>query len=388
MDRMQIAAKQDQSGLLDRINALVPELAKVAPEAEKQGSLCKDVFEKLEHTGVFRSLVPARFGGFEVDMDVYIDVGLTLGRACISTAWNTLFLIEHNHLLTGFSEEFQQELFSAQPYVLMAGAVNPAGGTAKPVEGGYLIKGRWPFGSGIQQSSWAGVSCNLEPGNFATRRMFMIPKSELEILPTWNVSGMCATGSCDIVANDVFVPQDRVSTVSPPEISYDLPILPLLSMAAGIPAVAGAQRALELFTERVSSRHVFGSDKLQSDQVTAQIRLANLTVENQMIELSLREIGRKTTAHGRGVNRLDPGEQQLLRLQMAHLVRRSRNVVRDVMESSGASVHYLSHDLQRIHRDIHVVAGHTVFDVDLQAQAIGKGMLDRAHEKAQQAAQS
>ncbi len=377
----QVSIDQDQSGLLDRIASLVPEIAAAAPKAEEQGALCPDVFKKIEDTGVFRSLVPARFGGYEIDMDLYIDIGLTLGRACVSTAWNTLFLIEHNHLLTGYSEEFQQELFGSQPYVLMAGAVNPAGGTAEPVDGGYIVNGRWPFGSGIQQSSWAGVSCNLEPGNFATRRMFMIPKEEIAVLPTWEVSGMCATGSCDIVVENVFVPENRMTCPEPPKISYDLPILPLLSMAAGIPAVAAAQRALELFTERLSSRHVFGSNKMQSDQVPAQIRLANLTVENQMIELSLRNIGRLATAHGRGEHRLSLNEQQQLRLQMAHLVRRSRNVVRDVMESSGASVHYLKHDLQRFHRDIHVIAGHTVFDVDLQAQNIGKAMLDELHSQ-------
>ena len=42
------------------------------------------------------------------------------------------------------------------------------------------------------------------------------------------------------------------------------------------------------------------------------------------------------------------------------------------MQSSGASVHYLDNELQRIHRDVHMMCAHTVFDVDLVAEGVGK----------------
>jgi alkylation response protein AidB-like acyl-CoA dehydrogenase len=34
-----------------------------------------------------------------------------------------------------------------------------------------------------------------------------VPRTELEILDTWDVSGLCATGSHDVVSDDVFVPE-------------------------------------------------------------------------------------------------------------------------------------------------------------------------------------
>ncbi len=64
-----------------------------------------------------------------------------------------------------------------------------------------------------------------------------------------------------------------------------------------------------------------------------------------------------------------------------HVVRRCRDVVRDVMASSGASVHYLGNELQRIHRDVHMICAHTVFDVDLLAEGLGR-LLIKQHEQA------
>ena len=56
-------------------------------------------------------------------------------------------------------------------------------------------------------------------------------------------------------------------------------------------------------------------------------------------------------------------------------MRRCRDVVRDILASSGASVHYLDHELQRIHRDVHMICAHTVFDVDLLAEGVGRELV-------------
>ena len=43
-------------------------------------------------------------------------------------------------------------------------------------------------------------------------------------------------------------------------------------------------------------------------------------------------------------------------------------------------MHYLDNELQRIHRDVHMIAAHTVFDVDLVAEGVGR-QLDQAPER-------
>jgi hypothetical protein len=80
-------------------------------------------------------------------------------------------------------------------------------------------------------------------------------------------------------------------------------------------------------------------------------------------------------AHADGAIDLNPTDQQELRLAIAHVVRRCRDVIRDIVASSGASVHFLDRELQRIHRDIHMICAHTVFDVDLVRPRASAGPL-------------
>jgi hypothetical protein len=39
-------------------------------------------------------------------------------------------------------------------------------------------------------------------------------------------------------------------------------------------------------------------------------------------------------------------------------------------------VHYLDHELQRIHRDVAMMGAHTVFDLDLAAEQCGRALVD------------
>ena len=134
-------------------------------------------------------------------------------------------------------------------------------------------------------------------------------------------------------------------------------------------------RALELFEGLVFERIPFGTKRAQSTRVPTQVRLANLQVEVDFAETLLRDIAARMQAHADGVIDLDLLAQQQMRLAIAHVVRRCRDVIRDILTASGASVHYLDHELQRLHRDIHMISAHTVFDVDLVAEGVGRALI-------------
>jgi alkylation response protein AidB-like acyl-CoA dehydrogenase len=189
------------------------------------------------------------------------------------------------------------------------------------------------------------------------------------------------------VATDVRVPEQRGSLAVPPHAIARpgapylerIPILPFLSLTAAIPAVGAATRALELFEGLVFERIQFGTKRVQSARVPTQVRLANLRVEVDFAETLLRDIAARVQAHADGATDLDMLAQQQLRLALAHVVRRCRDVIREILASSGASVHYLDHELQRLHRDIHMICAHTVFDVDLVAEGVGRAIV-AAHQ--------
>jgi alkylation response protein AidB-like acyl-CoA dehydrogenase len=373
----------EADGLLDRIRALVPLVAERAADAEQKRKPDDDVIEALKATGVFRSFVPRRFGGYELDLERFVDVGIAVSEACASTGWITTFYMEHNWLLGTFAPELQSEIFSRQPYVLAPGSVNPKDGHATPKGDGYELTGRWRFGTGIVHADWVLLSGLVATETETMPRMFLVRPDAVDVIDTWHVDGMAATGSRDIVASRVYVPERQVSLrpsdqapPAPDAYLARIPVPPMLSLTAAIPSVGAARRAVELFRRLLAERVPFGTRKTQSQRAPSQVRLAHAFADVRAAETVLRMVARDLTAHARGGPQLSRMDLVQMRLTIAHVVRDCRKVVRDVMEGSGASVHYLDHELSRIHRDVQMMSAHTVFDLDLVAEQCGRALLE------------
>ena len=264
--------------------------------------------------------------------------------------------------------------------------MNPSG-EATPLDGGFELSGHWQYGTGVVHADWVILS-GMVPGEEAPMsRMFLIPAGDVEVKDTWHVDGMAATGSRDIIARSVFVPARRVSNPPPPTwlLGRDepylrrIPMLPFLALTAAIPSLGCARRSVELFERRMTDRILFGTTKRQAETAPAQIRLANLVVRTAIAENTMRTAAREMAAHARGEAQLSLLDHLQMRVTIAHVVRMCRDIVRDVMEASGAGAHFLDNELQRIHRDMHMISAHTVFDVDAAALHYGRELLrDRA----------
>ena len=64
-----------------------------------------------------------------------------------------------------------------------------------------------------------------------------------------------------------------------------------------------------------------------------------------------------------------------LRVRIGHVVRDARNIVRDVVEESGAHAHNLSNPIGRALRDLETLSCHTVFDLDVSTESYGRLLL-------------
>lgn len=376
--------EQPLDRLLERVRAITPLIANRAREAERQRKPDDEVIQALEESGVFRSFVPRRFGGYEIGLDLFVDIGVAVSEACPSTGWVTTFYMEHNWLLTHFSSELQEEVFGADPYVLAPGSVNPKGGQATPKGDGYELTGHWRFGTGIVHADWVLLNADVATEPPGGPRLFLVRPEDVEVEDTWHVDGMLATGSRDILAKSLHVSERYVSLPEGPaatageHASYltRLPVRPFLSLTAAIPALGAARRAVELYRQLVGERIKFGTRKVQGLGAATQIRLANALAEVRAAETVLRAAAGALEAHARGSAMLSRLDQIEILLPIAHVVRDCCRVVRHVMEGSGASVHYLDHELQRINRDVQMMSAHTVFDVDLVAQQCGRARLE------------
>ena len=104
------------------------------------------------------------------------------------------------------------EIYAGGPDVVLAGAFNPTG-VASPVDGGFRATGRWAFASGCQHADWFVAHCFVDDGRMPPLRMMVVPASEVEIVDTWTVSGLCGTGSHDFTIDGVFVPDEYTFSV-------------------------------------------------------------------------------------------------------------------------------------------------------------------------------
>jgi 3-hydroxy-9,10-secoandrosta-1,3,5(10)-triene-9,17-dione monooxygenase len=253
-----------------------------------------------------------------------------------------------------------------------------------PKGGGFELTGHWKYATGVVHADWVLLSALVPAEPNPVQRMCLVRPSDIEVRDTWHVDGMVATGSHDIVANAVFVPERQMSLLVPPVVTAGanatylmrLPVRPFLSLTAAIPALGAARRAVELYRALIADRVRFGTHKVQSQSAPAQIRLASAIADVRAAETVMRAIARAIEDHARGKSRLSELDQVEMRLSIAHVVRDCKDVVRHVIEGSGAGVHFLDHELQRINRDVQMMSAHTVFDLDLVAEQSGRARLE------------
>jgi len=388
-------ADQPHEGLRDRIKEVLPLIAANAPVTDANRMVPNEVLKALEATGVFKSWVPKKYGGYEIDLTEFIDIGLMVGEACASTAWLTTFYIEHNWLFsTMFSDELVEEIYSSQPYIIAPGSVNPNGGDAKPVDGGYEITGRWKFATGVAHSDWVIVTASIEGDGMPIPRTFILPREDIKVEDTWHIHGMRGTASHDLVAEGVFVPERNLGPFPPPwrtsdthkHISmYNLPVMPLLGVTASVPLVGASRRAITVFQDKLAGRIKVGSRTLQQEKAAAQLRLGHAAAEVAKAELVLRAVGKdmeEISVRGRMASMREMNHMSIM---IAHAMRDCRTALQSIMDGAGASAHFDGSELQRIYRDLQVASGHTAFDLDARAETYGKSLIKSYQKKKEKA---
>jgi alkylation response protein AidB-like acyl-CoA dehydrogenase len=192
--------------LVARAEAIVPNLRERAAEAEKSRRIPDVTVEEMRAAELYKILQPKRFGGFGLTQDVSLEVVHTLAKGCGSSGWISNLLTMHPWQVGLFELEAQEEVWRDEPEAFIATASFGIKTEMTAVDGGFRLSGRWKFASGSDFASWFMI---MKPSPTCFDWM-LVPRGEVEIIDDWFVSGLCATGSKDIVLDDVFVPAHRV----------------------------------------------------------------------------------------------------------------------------------------------------------------------------------
>ncbi|COW44825.1 dehydrogenase [Mycobacterium tuberculosis] len=145
-------------------------------------------------------------------------------------------------------------------------------GTARSVDGGVVVSGRWPFCSGINHADIMFAGCFVDDRQVPS--VVALNKDELQVLDTWHTLGLRGTGSHDCVADDVFVPADRVFSVFDGPIVdrplYRFPVFGFFALSIGAAALGNARAAIDDLVELAGGKKGLGSTRTLAERSATQ----------------------------------------------------------------------------------------------------------------------
>lgn len=374
--------------VIERLHALKPFIAKHAHETEKRGRPSDEVWRAILRTGYMYLAVPKRHGGLQASMMEIMDATLPIAQADGSVGWLASFVVVTPRPAAGYPIELQEELYAGSKAPAFVNVILPMG-TAKRVPGGYMVSGRWAWATTVQVADWVSMICKIEGEENEPVRTFLTPADTIRIVNTWDMSGMSATGTHHIVAENLFVPEHRVSSSNNGSESwsrqvrkyysdYDLFLGPpgaALSLNVTIPVLGAAQGGIEAAREhllRYSKRSGIAQEK---DKMAAQIRLAHasslVTAAEQLMRHAVREcFGMIRTANAESEELFHQ-----IRAWLAETCELCRQAMGVLVQSAGTTIYSYDSPLGRAYRDVLVGGSHMVCDYDTCMQAYGQKML-------------
>jgi alkylation response protein AidB-like acyl-CoA dehydrogenase len=205
-----------EAAVVGAAERLAPRIRAAADAIEVDGRLPDDLADDMAAADLFQLFLPADAGGPEVSPLTALLVTEQLARADGSVGWCASVSSALSNYLGWLPADGLAEVAgSSTPRLRLSGSARPLG-TAVPVEGGFIARGRWDFASNIAQSHWYAGTCVIDEsrptGAQPRARAMLFPVADGRIVPTWSVLGMRGTGSHDFAVEDVFVPARRVTS--------------------------------------------------------------------------------------------------------------------------------------------------------------------------------
>jgi 3-hydroxy-9,10-secoandrosta-1,3,5(10)-triene-9,17-dione monooxygenase len=379
----------DHAQLVARAASLVPTLRARAAEAEQFRRLPDANVAELRAAGLFKVLQPRRCGGFEMSLHTHIDTVAEIARGCGSTAWCMGVIHAHSWLVGSFPQEAQAESYGANPDAIVCAVIAPRG-KARAVAGGYRLDGFWPFASGCQHADWLllGTEIADEGGTVVDAAELLVPARDIVIRDDWNVVGLRGTGSCSIVANDVFVPKHRylslpgiIAGEAPGAAAHDTSLykgaaVPVLVLAITPAALGMAEAALAAFKERLPGREIaYTEHEIQVDSPTTHRQVADAATRIHVARLLLHRCADDIEAAAARGEMMEFTARARVRMDCAHAVRQCMAAAEILYLACGGSGIAETNPVQRAWRDLHAINMHGALTLETNQVMYGRILL-------------
>ena len=358
---------------IERARALRPLIEANAERTELHVTMPAEVVDALADAGLFWVLVPTEVGGLEADAVTALEVFEELAYADGSTGWSAMANATTSCFASIYTPDAAVEAMFGTDMGIHAGMLGPMG-QATRVDDGYLVSGRYQFGSGSGHANWLGAGVmemvDGEPalselGLPAMRVMFM-PKERTEFRGNWDVMGLAGTGSFDYEVNEVVVPEDfsfllLEATAQRGGPGYGIGLFGLTAIGHAGFALGVGHRALDEVLTIAKAKQRLGADPIAGQQLflhefamqDAAMRAARSYTYEAFAEAeaAVLESGMASLV-----------EQQRMRQATTYATRVAADVARFAYTWAGSSGLRSPSIVQRCFRDIHAGTQHLYVD--------------------------
>jgi 3-hydroxy-9,10-secoandrosta-1,3,5(10)-triene-9,17-dione monooxygenase len=381
------ADNRPYAAMLARAKALLPRLRDRASRTEELRRLPPETERDLHDAGLFRMLQPKRVGGSEFDYIALVDCAEAIGQADASVAWNFANLASHHWMLGMFDQRAQDAVWDKDVNALIASSFIFPAGRARKVDGGYVLRGSWPFSSGVNSSEWnmlASVVSSDDEADGIEYRIFLVNKSDYTIKDTWDAAGLRGTGSNDVEVADAFVPEPMTVAVNDlaggptpgsgvnPNALYALPVFSLFPYVLSGVGLGNAQACLDDYVEVARHRASTYNRARLGDLQSTQIKIAEASAKIDAARLIMRSTCIEAMADARRGHVPDTAAKTKSRRDGAYSVNLCTEAVSLLFAASGARGLFTTAALQRQFRDAHAINSHLAFNFDAAGTNYGR----------------
>jgi indole-3-acetate monooxygenase len=373
--------------ILANASSMAPAIAERSQEIEGLRRLPADLVAELRAAGFFRMGRSRAKGGPQMTLAQHLEVIEVLAHADPSVGW-CVKIGTDSGLLAEFLPPASSARLLPEPDMITAGQFTTGHGRVEKVEGGYLLNGRFPFGSGVTHADvvMSGAALHqggqpvLGPGGIPEGRLAFCRAEELVIEDTWHTHGLRGSGSNHYRAENVFIPADQALRIEQAMFAGRDPLYSSgfnwVTTMAAVP-LGTARRAIDEAKAVVHARKAGIPPRPMAETVQAREAIARAETAWGAAQAFLYRAAEEFWAE---LEAGAPNVETKGRLALANVncFRMAADVTRQLFDLLGANVIFDGSPLERLARDALTLNQHMII-AQPAVETYGAMMLGREH---------
>jgi 3-hydroxy-9,10-secoandrosta-1,3,5(10)-triene-9,17-dione monooxygenase len=377
--------------IIRKVHEIGPILRAHSAEGEANRHLSPESIAAIESTGAFDIARLARYGGHEGGALMLAEVARTLAYYCAASGWVTVISNGSVMLTNRYEDSVVDEVFGSGETVKMASIFVSPHGFAKGENGGYRVAGEWPYSSNVNDSDWAigilPVQREGAPEGETEIGFALMKRGEYTVKDTWHTVGMRATGSNTIVAEEVWIPADRIcfydrlmgegfETDAAAPLGRRLTPMSTMATTISAPIVGAAQAALDIVAANARKRGVANTTYGRQNESGAFVKdLGEAAMKIDTSILHLTRAAELIDRTAQGTVPLTSEQRAKIRGDAGHSGHSTVEAMNELMWLAGSSAFAASSPLEKLWRDVNTGARHGAVAAPMSYEVFADGLV-------------